>query len=715
MPFANEFSYFLDYSGQGYGFINGGDGHGWRSDVNYTLADILTGHAMRPACLRPTRDELHHPYRVAGFSPRTYYADPAKGEYKSEAQMKDVIKHALCTLGQPVILPVKSRYFGSVVVGYKENGKVLVTFGYPPYHEAPDNTKPQLMEVADWYNDKTELTIVGLRQSTPDVKEMYQEAFRQILAYFRAGIHGKDQHYYEEWESFLRLSIDDMMAEVKRTRRVPGSAMVGGELPPGEITDQQIRKAIHLIADPTWCEMAERRYYLWHFFRQAVQHFPDETGALLALANHFLKSCEIMGDKGYISEVGHSPANEINDEAFEKPEVRVRMAEHVSRFREADAQGLAMIETLLTRMKITTEKANMIPNRPSLVIADGWKGENYHFNGAARYVMGCLGETNLADYFLFAGVTGDSFTQVYSLSGVKGACASDFYLGLRGLVSVFEKVGYAAESFSQRELQADRKRFLKKITDSIDKGVPVIWLRPRDGAIVGYEANGNVLLYLSLDKTEPERLVLDEVFLQAEQHKNLMDRCGWIVVGQKKHDVSLKQIYRDAILQLPKLLTLKTDEYVFGAEAFRAWANDIENGKFDKIKPEEFNGNFFAYEIYVVNLATNSGGCRTFLEKAQELNPDFTFLEDVRKQYRITNYLWNKGYWNKDVHSPAEREEMVRFYGNDSLETLGGAFGCKLETLQDKQKRAPIVEQLREFASSMDEVVRILKENLPSN
>ena len=40
VTFANEFSYFLDYSGQGYGFA---DNDGWRCDVNYTLADVLTG------------------------------------------------------------------------------------------------------------------------------------------------------------------------------------------------------------------------------------------------------------------------------------------------------------------------------------------------------------------------------------------------------------------------------------------------------------------------------------------------------------------------------------------------------------------------------------------------------------------------------------------------------------------------------------------------
>jgi AraC-like DNA-binding protein len=44
----------------------------------------------------------------------------------------------------------------------------------------------------------------------------------------------------------------------------------------------------------------------------------------------------------------------------------------------------------------------MIPNLPP--IANSWQGENYHFNGVARYVMGCLGEMALSDYSLIGSV-----------------------------------------------------------------------------------------------------------------------------------------------------------------------------------------------------------------------------------------------------------------------------------------------------------------------
>lgn len=344
----------------------------------------------------------------------------------------------------------------------------------------------------------------------------------------------------------------------------------------------------------------------------------------------------------------------------------------------------------------------MIPHIPKVFFNRG--GENYHFNSGVRYVMDCIGEMKLADYSLIGGITGDILIQFYSLKGFKGDSASDYYLGLSNFPSVFDKLGYTAQTISVRQLQGEKEKTIQIITASIDKGVPLILYHGGPpGVIVGYEGDGNTLLYLRENMIEPEQLILDEKYLNNEN----LDTKGWVVPGNKVREVSLKQIYREAIMQLPKLLTIQNDEYVFGAEAFRRWADDIESGKFDHI-----NIDFFSYEVYVLNLATNSGGSQEFLEKAQELNPDFTFLEDVRKQYRITNYLWNGGYWIKDVHSPKEREEMKELYGDYNLESLGGAFGCKLETIQNKEKRSFIVNQIRKCADCMDEVVRILTNNL---
>lgn len=370
---------------------------------------------------------------------------------------------------------------------------------------------------------------------------------------------------------------------------------------------------------------------------------------------------------------------------------------------------LKRFEPILLRIEVRggyNMNTKMIPNLPPLI--NSWFGENYHINGAARYVMGCLGEMKFSDYSLFAGLTGDIFTQFYPLGRYRDDSASDYYLGLRGLAGIFGKVGYEAEAFSEKELFENRE-LAQKIIRSIDRGIPVVWHHgsPK-GVIVGYEGSGESLFYISSDKNEPERITLDGNFFDNSE----TDIHGFIVVGRKTREVSLREIYSGAVAFMPTLLSMKTESYVFGAGAFRAWADFIENGGYNAMSPDEFNGNYFAYEIYVVNLATNSGGCQAFLEKAQEICPEYSFLVEIRKLYRMTNYLWNGGHWVKDVHTPDERAEMVRLFGEATLESMGGGFGCKYETLCDKALRSPIVRQLRRFADCIDEVVRILNANL---
>ena len=129
------------------------------------------------------------------------------------------------------------------------------------------------------------------------------------------------------------------------------------------------------------------------------------------------------------------------------------------------------------------------------------------------------------------------------------------------------------------------------------------------------------------------------------------------------------------------------DTHCFGPESFRAWARDIENGKFDDMKPEEFDG-WAHYTNYICVLATNSGCSNNFINKALELNPDMIYLSEIKSCYNKTSTIWS------------------------DLEALGGGFNVTLEVLQDKEKRPKIANKIREAADYMDEVVRILKENL---
>ena len=193
------------------------------------------------------------------------------------------------------------------------------------------------------------------------------------------------------------------------------------------------------------------------------------------------------------------------------------------------------------------------------------------------------------------------------------------------------------------------------------------------------------------DKKEPERVPLEKA-IPDDAEDNQLEICGWIFIGDKKEQKDLKRLYRDAITELPNLLITKTDEYCFGAEAFRAWAADIENGRFNGVKPKNFNA-WCMYTNYVCNLATNGSCCHSFLEKAYELNTDMEFLTDISDLYHDMEMMWNK-------------ED-----GKD-LEALGGGFNVSLKVLQNKKKRDKIVAKIREFANCADEILRILNENI---
>lgn len=359
---------------------------------------------------------------------------------------------------------------------------------------------------------------------------------------------------------------------------------------------------------------------------------------------------------------------------------------------------------------VTTKQSNnMIPIIHRLVTDE--YGENYWFNGCARYVMECLGETDY-DYNFFAGLTGDVFTQYYPKGEFRGEGVSGYMLAegphrnLREtedcfalvpdevgyLETLFGKCGYASTFVSRKELRKNPDMYLQTLVSYIDRGITVIvWGtgEPPAGVLVGYEEYGKTLLYITGNNNRPERVSLENML-----EKNEFPNPGWIFVGSKKEAPSLAQLYRDTVRILPKLLATETESFCFGPSAFLAWAEDIEKGRFDSVKPEEFDP-WCAHTAYVCGLATNASCCHGFLEKAFALNPDLTFLKEVSDLYKRCGEMWN----------------------NDSgtdLEALGGGFNVTLEALQSPARRGPIARKLRDFAEVTEEIRRALQRGIDS-
>jgi len=334
---------------------------------------------------------------------------------------------------------------------------------------------------------------------------------------------------------------------------------------------------------------------------------------------------------------------------------------------------------------LTKQSNNIIPVIHRLVTDE--YGENYWFNGCAKYVMECLGEPDY-DYWFFAGLTGDLFTQHYAYTKSYWDAVDGYRFEenpKQFVKDIFAKCGYAATYVSKQEIEENTEMYLQTLVAYIDKGIPVINWEGPCGVFVGYEEFGKILLCITGNKNQPERIPFDQVL----QNPGIINN-GWIFVGEKKETLSLAQIYRDAIAAIPQLFSVKTNTYCFGAEAFRAWAKDIENGKFDGMKPEDFD-TWFHYTNYVCVLATNGSCCHGFLQKALELNPDMRFLEEVGALYKKMKYMGNGD--------------------KDSLEALGGGFNVTLEALQDKENRGKIAAKIREFADITDEVMQIIQDN----
>jgi len=320
-------------------------------------------------------------------------------------------------------------------------------------------------------------------------------------------------------------------------------------------------------------------------------------------------------------------------------------------------------------------------------------GENYWFNGCARYVMECLGETDY-DYQFFSGLTGDVLVQHYSFDKFYGD-GIDGYHGAAGDMeayteALFAKCGYAATYVPRKALLKNMEMYKQLTMAYIDKNVPVIMHGYK--VIVGYEENGNVLLVITGNNSEPERVPFADAVGKIEfpwVNENLF---GWTFVGEKTESRDLAAVYREAIQNIPKLLTQDTAGGAFGAAAFYAWANDIERGKFDGMKPEDFDA-WPMYTSFVCAMATNGSCSQLFLNRAEKLNPDMPWLEDICKLYERTAFIWNND-------------------NGQDLEALGGGFNVTLEALQNKTRRAAIAAKIREAGARIDEVLKILQTNL---
>ncbi len=96
---------------------------------------------------------------------------------------------------------------------------------------------------------------------------------------------------------------------------------------------------------------------------------------------------------------------------------------------------------------------------PIRQLISNMQGQNDWFNGCMAYLMERLGEDAAYDYGFFSGVTGDSFTQVFSKDpGRMALCYSDSRPA-DAIQRAFEACGYGYDAFLEPR-RADGARWM---------------------------------------------------------------------------------------------------------------------------------------------------------------------------------------------------------------------------------------------------------------
>jgi len=349
-------------------------------------------------------------------------------------------------------------------------------------------------------------------------------------------------------------------------------------------------------------------------------------------------------------------------------------------------------------------KMKKITNNRELL--DGSKGHNYGLPDCVKFILECVGWTNeRPDFWDIAAITGDTVAQVYNRNLTTSCeyCISGYLAGPEHIKYVFDTFGYNCDYVTADQFNAHNDFYIQIITGMIDMGIPVLVKTNLNDIpdwnsdvgthclIVGYDHGGQIVKLL-VGGTETIDCILTG--------ENKMDL---IFIGEKQREVTLEELYLKAIQKMTYWLTLPERGGVFfGAAAFRAWADDIEAGRFeDENLPMWEN-----YGVYVCNLATSGGMPEYIFLKLAEMNQSHSYLAQLGD--KIQKLLPNEGYM--------EGRSLLWI----QLEKLGGGMaqngamdhGIFMATMRDKEKRSKVAAALRDYAGRLDQAVELLKENV---
>ena len=326
------------------------------------------------------------------------------------------------------------------------------------------------------------------------------------------------------------------------------------------------------------------------------------------------------------------------------------------------------------------------------------KSENYMFPSCMRSAMSALNENAGFDFLFFAGATGDLFTQTW---GIPKWQYNDSYSSVCHDTQIpikyaFDACGYEYEYVPKSEHQKNRAEYIKKITESIDRGVPVLTFGivgpPICSIIFGYDENGDVLIGWSQFTDEHETEDGHNMDLKTPENyfqvRNGLDKSDALIfIGKKKHTVNIADSIRASLSRIPQLTNLPaTEKVIYGKQAFEAWADSLSDD--ECFKDESMLGSpLDTYGSCIVQVGTNMHYIQEYLKKSVGLCPD------IKEQIEKLQQLYQK-----------EREAL-----DAVIEYQGGYFFDKdRKALLNKDFRIQLADLIRKIGQCYDAAAHIV-------
>lgn len=323
--------------------------------------------------------------------------------------------------------------------------------------------------------------------------------------------------------------------------------------------------------------------------------------------------------------------------------------------------------------------------------------DNYMFCSCMRSAMAALDGNEDYDFLFFVGVTGDLFMQIWNepkwqYNDSYSTVCRDSQVPIK---AAFDACGYEYEYIYGEEIQKSKPEYIRKIVESIDKGLPVLTFGivgpPICSIICGYDENGDTLIGWSQFTDEskednPSDLVTSKEYFQV---RNGLDRStALIFFTKKKNTPSIAESIKNSILNIPKLASLPSENNrYFARRAFEAWADSLLCDEY--FQNESMLGSpLDTYGSCIVMLGTNMHFMQKYLERALESCPELS--EQIHKL---------KQAYEKENEA---LQRLIDFQG-------GYFFDADRNAILNKDYRIQLAEIIRQVGQCYEEAANVIK------